>query len=38
MFIDEGTSALGNATEARVIANIERLRRTRCLSASPEVG
>ncbi len=29
MFIDEGTSALDNATEARVIANIERLRCTR---------
>ena len=29
MFIDEGTSALDNATEARVIANIERLRSTR---------
>jgi ABC-type bacteriocin/lantibiotic exporter with double-glycine peptidase domain len=29
MFIDEGTSALDNATESRVIANIERLRCTR---------
>ena len=29
MFIDEGTSALDNATEARVIANVERLRCTR---------
>jgi ATP-binding cassette subfamily B protein len=29
MFIDEGTSALDNATEARVISNIERLRCTR---------
>jgi ATP-binding cassette, subfamily B, bacterial len=29
MFIDEGTSALDNATEARVIGNIERLRCTR---------
>jgi ATP-binding cassette subfamily B protein len=29
MFIDEGTSALDNATESRVIGNIERLRCTR---------
>ncbi len=29
MFIDEGTSALDNATEANVIANIERMRCTR---------
>ena len=29
MFLDEGTSALDNATEARVIRNLERLRCTR---------
>jgi ABC-type bacteriocin/lantibiotic exporter with double-glycine peptidase domain len=29
MFIDEGTSALDNATEARVIANVDRMRCTR---------